>query len=131
MFPWKYSKTRTRLKTKVSLGSNVFFFHFSNSLILDAGDLNYRILEVKKQHPKNNNLFDYMGVVRVNMVGSLQEARDRFVNNESCFVGKHRFIFMNENLKYVHPKNEESLMVKNLYQNTVLIKVLQPTGKSI
>jgi len=93
----------------------------------DAGDLNYRILEVKKQHPNNNNLFDYMGVVRVNMVGSLQEARDRFVNNESCFVGKHRFIFMNENLKYVHPKNEDSLIVKNLYQNTVLIKVLQPT----
>ena len=64
------------------------------------------------------------------MVGSLQEARDRFVNNESCFVGKHRFIFMNENLKYIHPKNEESLIVKNLYQNTVLVKVLQPTGES-
>jgi len=97
---------------------------------LDTGNLDYRILEVKKLHP-TNNLLEYIGVVRVNLKGTLQEARDRFVNKESCFVGKHRFIFINQNLKLIHPKNEESKFIKDVYQNSVLVKILGPRGKYI
>ena len=105
-----------------------FWLYWRYFILAIASDSEYRILEVKRLVPGNVNHYEYMGVVRVNLNGTLQEARERFVNSESCFVGNHRFLFMTRNSRMTHPQDEKDNYVRDFYAHVIFVKLLNAAG---
>ena len=48
---------------------------------------------------------------------------------ESSFIGKHRFLFITKSKKLVNPKKESSIIVRDLYQHSVKVKILHGAGR--
>ena len=88
----------------------------------------YRVLEVKQLRDENQPILHYVGVVRVNINGTLTQVREVLNENES-FMIKERFIFVTKKLKLIHPKNEHTITVNKVYRHSLQIKILHGTGE--
>merc|ERR1719450_621078 len=85
------------------------------------------MLEVKQLRDKNQSILHYMGVVNVDINGTLEEARESLITGDTCFVTNLRFLFLTKNLKLIHPKKENSLIVKNIQKKSIYLKILHGT----
>lgn len=74
-------------------------------------------------------MLQYLGVVQVDINGTLTSARDHFLTNEDCFGDKQKFLFVTKKLKVIHPKKENSILIKDVYRHCVQVKVLPDAGK--
>ena len=83
---------------------------------------------MKQLRDQKADILHFMGVCRINVNGTLQETRDCLVT-ESSFIGKHRFLFITKSKKLVNPKKESSIIVRDLYQHSVKVKILHGAGK--
>ena len=90
---------------------------------------NYQMLEVKQLRDTSKSMLHYMGVVKVDINGTLEEARESLITGDSCFVAKLRFLFLTRNLKLIHPKKESSLIVKKIQMKSIYLKILHGTGE--
>ena len=70
-----------------------------------------------------------MGVVNVDINGTLEEARETLITDESCFVRDLRFLFLTKGLKMINPKVESDLILKTTQKKCIIIKVMEPAGK--
>lgn len=87
------------------------------------------MLEVKQLRDSNQSILHYMGVVQVDMNGTLTEARESLIAAESCFVTNLRFLFMTRKLRLIHPKKESSLSARVVCKKGVILKILHGTGR--
>ena len=86
-------------------------------------------MEVKQLRDQNKSILHYMGVVNVDVNGTLEEARESLILSESCFVTNLRFLFLTKNLKLIHPMKEKEMKVKSVQKKSIFIKILHGTGE--
>ena len=69
-----------------------------------------------------------MGVVEVDINGTLEEARDKLLTNPQGFGT--RFLFLTKNLKLIHPRREGETVVKTVNKKNIFVKILHGIGMS-
>lgn len=83
---------------------------------------------MKQLRDENQPVLHYVGVVRVNISGTLAQVREVLNENES-FMTKERFVFVTKKLKLIHPKKEHTITVNKIHRHSLQIKILHGTGE--
>ena len=74
-------------------------------------------------------LIHRVGVLNVNLGGTLQELRRDINAGLLRFLGAKRFIFVTAKLKDIDPNRETRIITKSVYKTSVKIRVLHGIGE--
>lgn len=85
---------------------------------------------MKQLRDESQSMLHYIGVADININGTLEEVRKVLITQAS-FAAKERFVFVTKRMKLIHPKKEHGIVVKQVYQHSVQIKILHGNGKLI